>query len=367
MNIHDYDEYKDEKIKEYNEDFIKKFGVCLCDFDPWQINIFEDTFDQYEELVKKLKKDKKLKPPLNRCEVHGWNFPVFCSPSFLDQLGFQLQEQIERILGIKEIHKLQSAEIKFSPFYSVNRFYPFGNVFFFNECIDDVWYSYCQCNIRIFVRGIWDAPDPIVWVRFRSLKNPLKVVSTEEEATAENIMFEICDEVPKSFPPPEKLPDFVKEMIAERCKADFCRYEKSFIEETYNPVLWKEQLKSFLNYFIEKDNKKKARKAVKKNIKNQVSVDIMPSIYDYFPDISYTMDFEHEITEDAVDIVLDLIEDCVNSLEENEYISFYDAEKTGDKQIELTIDFGSCSPSYIIKISNLLRKNIPSLIRITIN
>lgn len=91
------------------------------------------------------------------------------------------------------------------------------------------------------------APFPTFWFRFHCKNDPEREIKPEERVTPDQIVFEICDSLPDGLPPYEKLPSKILNEIEEVKATGIGAFEYGFEKNMYNPNLWKEQIKSFLD------------------------------------------------------------------------------------------------------------------------
>lgn len=343
--------------KENYNKIIKKFESRLYEYDPCSLNTIACYLFDDEKKIRRFENNLwKKRYSIGRCEVNGLGSPCFCSPSFLNQLGFQVQREIERAVDIKDIHKLSPALIRIVPFYSNSMFNDYG-FFNFDENVDGTCYSYFQCALDLYYPNVFDLPKPMFWVRYYSPVEPSRHISTEEDVNENNILFEICNTVPKSFPEYKNLPEYVLDCIEEMKLNGYMKSYENYERWTYNPNYWMGIFTQYLNLAILK-NRKAEERAVKramKTKKNQkIQVQINPELYDYYPDVTFTLNFVDTVTNSTIEALTDIMNN-INTGEES--IECFDIEKTDDNCCEITIDFGKCDPSAIDIIINAIENS----------
>ncbi len=304
----------------------------IYEFDPSTIFIFYSFHYNKNISMKKL---LKVKSNLGRCEVEGWNLRPICSPEFLNELGFQLQAQIEDIIGIKKLHEIKGLHFTFNPFYTL---WDIEGIHYFMQIENGINYSYFQCEISFGSVLDINPTETMFWARVYSLKRPDIPVNTMESVTSEDVRFEICKHIPEYVPPMSEWPDDVLERhykMREIGMGFAINYEK----RTFIPDYWQKELKAVIETVLEK-NRKAEERAKRKAEKEKKKIPVeYPAEILYWPDIIYHLTMNGDVTEDTVDEITDVISEYFESLK-GEKPEFFSVDKVSENICDITVDFG---------------------------
>lgn len=322
-------EEKDQRLKKlenYLKPRIKEYDLCTIDlyFYPHNTPYF-------------YKKNAKC---VDRIAVDGFNIHVFGSPSFFNELGLQIQKQIEKAIEVENIHKIPNFTMRITPF---KNHFDCDGMSYFHEMHNNICYSYTQCMVDYESKYL----DNIMyfstnfWIRFYSLKTPNMPVDTNGDFSYKNIRFEICNITPKSFP---QIADWPKEVLEKYNQFNFPGMkERIYYLYDYclyiNPGQWKEVLKEKINYILEK-NRKAEERAKRKAEKEKKKIPVeYPAEIIYWPDIIYHLTMNGDVTEDTVDEITDVISEYFESLK-GEKPEFFSVDKVNENICDITVDFG---------------------------
>ena len=329
LQIISVDEYKrrKEEMKEYLKPRLKEYDFCTIRgyFYPGDVP----------------RSYKTIKPRIDRIAVHGFNIHnVFGSPSFYNELGFQIQKQIEEEIGINEINNIpnfQMGIVTFCPLIKCD------GMAYLHEVQNGICYSYALCRIEYESKLFKTFQDDYVrvWVRFYSLKTPNVLIDTKDDFSSESIKFEICNMTPKSYPKIEDchqsvIDDYEIWQKSPGTKRLLLEYEKFLYT---NPGQWKEVLKEKINFVLEK-NRKAEERAKRKAEKEKKKIPVeYPAEILYWPDIIYHLTMNGDVTEDTVDEITDVISEYFESLK-GEKPEFFSVDKVNGNICDITVDFG---------------------------
>lgn len=344
-------EERNERVEKYKK-FIKK------------------RFKEYDPMVRG--KEYKGESWNGRIQVYPHSFPP-CSPVFLDELCRQIQKEIEKELGIKDIHTIPKTSFVMMPFFEI--FPHVTGVEYFNEMEDEVCYSYAPCYFKmssVYGDNYYDCDcmpiekqSTLFWIRFYSLKNPKEPANVEADISSDDVRFEIIDYLPKSLPMISEFPPRVKERVLRSLNAlSF----KDWIPKLYDPNIWKEDAKLCINWILKKAKQETERKWLREKIakSEQKKIPInAPKEILCWPDVLFTLKMKETVLEDVTD-ELYMVLSCVFDSLKGAKPEYYSVEKTGDKECTIAVDFGDCNVNVFKKIISYLEKTGMDIVSISI-
>lgn len=155
----------------------------------------------------------------------------------------------------------------------------------------------------------------------------------------------------RTFPVYEELPEHVRDNLR--------RIFYNYREQMYDPECWKRELQQIMEYILKENKKADARDARRQakltQPKKKIPVE-MPDELAYFPDLTYTLQFSNDVTDDMVEEIEAIMEDFAENREEYG-LEILDISRTGDRVCEITVDFGQSPPSTVKSIVTVFEKS----------
>lgn len=339
-----------------------KWGDSLCKYDLCNLSALLEQAGRKRRYIEKIIKNKTTEK--TRCEVS--ELSTFASPEFLDVFGYQIQSEIEKQIGYKDIHLINKTEMIFKPFFAMLR-YDAPDLFYFTKEICGVRYIYAECSV-LLIHKDFPAPFPTIWFRFHCKNDPEREIKPEERITPDQIVFEICDSLPDEITPYEMLPSKILNEIEEIKAHGFGPFERGFETNMYNPNQWKEQIKSFLDRCAEDNNKRAQRQKNKNRVKcdnDKFPLIVCPHDDIDYPDVTVAVEFYNRMSDDLIDELNDAVDEFDETLE-NCHLEYYSVDKTGDRTCEITVDFGMCHPSAVMRLVKAICMDVAGIKTITI-
>ena len=97
------------------DEICNKWGDSLSKYDLCNLSALLEQAGRKRQYITKIIKNKATEK--TRCEVS--ELSTFASPEFLDVFGYQIQSEIERQIGYKDIHLINKTEMIFKPFFAM--------------------------------------------------------------------------------------------------------------------------------------------------------------------------------------------------------------------------------------------------------
>lgn len=345
------------------QEVVKKFGDRLHEYDLFQIEPYAEILKPKElrnsdsdysspfpdvELPQEQRYFahalKKAKNPKDRLRVQcGTTFPLITSPSFANQMGYQIQALIEKEMEIEKLHKFPRTEVVLFPFGIRNIFTPINDeIFQMNEKIDGVWYTQFLFSLDFCHPELWGEFRVHFWGRCYSPIHPEAPVDVCQEHTSDTVRFEITDAPPPSVCPYDQLPELLQQYDP------FMGNYKEVYE--YDPQRWRLALKKMINTVVEIEKKrseerKKRREEEKrlraegKPIPKKLRWYMNPSFYQSFPDATFRLRFISPVTDEKISLLREIVFQLNQELGDNG-IEHCDFERKESKECLMVLDFG---------------------------
>ena len=223
------------------------------------------------------------------------------------------------------------------------------------------------------ISPIWvKCHDTVRTDRQFDFNTPDRIGSTPVDDDTENVVFEICDSVPQSFPPYDRLPEEIRKEYESFNQSPHCygtgQYE-DFLEKIYNANAWIEDVRSYLSEVIDFNNQTDARMVRLKDSEERRGDRKIRISYDKagcerFPHILYKIRFSENVTDTTFDDITDAIRryDC-RELVVTEY---YKISEIGDNAVALDVEFTFSSSGEIKKFANELKNSVPYVTKIDV-
>lgn len=100
------------------DEICNKWGDSLSKYDLCNLSALLEQAGRKRQYIAKIIKSKTAEK--TRCEVS--ELSTFASPEFLDAFGYQIQSEIERQIGYKDIHLINKTMMIFKPFFAMLRY-----------------------------------------------------------------------------------------------------------------------------------------------------------------------------------------------------------------------------------------------------
>lgn len=191
----------------------------------------------------------------------------------------------------------------------------------------------------------------------------------EKEFAPGEIKFEICDKLPDSLPPKNQLPEFLCEAAESRATVKKNeelreRYWKRF----YDPNSWIEPLKQYISMLDKRVKRRQKRLAGKKKAVAASKAEIKwgPEDSGSYPDVIFRIEFNEEIPDEKVTELDDSVSGFNGDMKTHD-LEFYTVDKTGDRTCEITVDFGICHPSAVMRLVKAICMDVAGIKTITID
>lgn len=346
---------------------LKEYDVC--------------TIGQYLRILHKPRSYKgiiKSKPVIERIAVTAHNFEVFASPSFFDEMGIQVQKQMEEVLGINNLHRIPNLNLILHPFYS--GLYVEG-LDYIQVKEGGICYSYAPCTITSNNK-LWEWWSELImfWIRYYSLETPEVPVDPGLDYSSGKIKFEICDTLPTIISDDK---DFFKkldevffqrklgiynywknEFQGDQIIKDSIQYpnrsrdtgEAKIVKNLFEDLnRWQDILKDLIE-FVNKKNKIAERRALKKKSVEEKPIPVeYPKEILYWPDIIFHLRMCKTVNEDTIEELKDIVDECFESIQ-GERPELFQVDKVGENDCDITVDFGMSSPRTMKKLITWLGK-----------
>ncbi len=323
------------------------------------------------------------------CHYFPCCFPMYCGYNFAESATIQIQSQVEEKIGIADIHKLTHVVTDFHFFYA-NLIFATDEVFTFYENENGICYLYFQVRLysmdQLRLCSKEGVIDTLLWVRCYDSCDTCRKIDPTDENNTENICFEICTELPKSFPKFEQLPELIRKKsnhYKEKGIAGVVAVPAYITEKLYDPNKWFPVVQK---YFAKK--KKNEEKLVQKQRKmmleenslgaceelksdgkiiyeNKVKVIFNDDIYECFPDVAFLLEFGCDVTEDMSKRVTEVVNDTDNSFKKEKF-EFVDVRITEARVCQVGIDFGFVKPTAIKKLIKAFSEKLDGLLSIRV-
>ncbi|CDC71880.1 unknown [Candidatus Colimorpha enterica] len=345
------------------DEICNKWGDSLSKYDLCNLSALLEQAGRKRQYIAKIIKSKTAEK--TRCEVS--ELSTFASPEFLDAFGYQIQSEIERQIGYKDIHLINKTMMIFKPFFAMLR-YDAPDLFYFTKQICGVRYTYAECSV-LLIHKDFPAPFPTFWFRFHCKNDPEREIKPEERVTPDQIVFEICDSLPDGLPPYEKLPSKILNEIEEVKATGIGAFEYGFEKNMYNPNLWKEQIKSFLDRCTEDNNRRAQRQKNKNRAKrddDKFPLIVCPRDDIDYPDVTIAVEFYNAVSDGLIGELNDSVDEFDEALEDC-HLEYYSVDKPGDRTCEITVDFGMCHPSAVMRLVKAICMDVAGIKTITID
>lgn len=355
-------------LQKFYIEYAKRYRGRIGEFDP---NMREELcFHMSMSTYNKYRQKRRIP---DRISVFRVENPVFCSPSFLDQCATELQQQMEKAIGFEHIHRMDPQGNDYLTVIIVFASKEFSKTecrFYYKEKHDGICYLYFLTTLIFFSKDYYvDSPSLDVWARVSSLTDPSDYVDPEKEFAPGEIKFEICDKLPDSLPPKNQLPEFLCEAAESRATVQKKeelreRYWKRF----YDPNSWIEPLKQYISMIDKRVKRRQKRLAGKKKAVAASKAEIKwgPEDSGSYPDVIFRIEFNEEIPDEKVTELDDSVSGFNGDMKTHD-LEFYTVEKTGDRTCEITVDFGMCHPSAVMRLVKAICMDVAGIKTITID
>ena len=300
-----------------------------------------------------------------------------------------LTREIEARTGIRGIHKIRGI-VPCIKATLASTTYRTDDTFQLTEEHDGILCTYFV--VHLFIRNLWlPTKEAIfgdkrrispIWIRCHDtvrtdrrfdFNPPDKVGNTPVDDDTENVVFEICDSIPRSFPPYDRLPEEIRAEY-ERSNnfsviAAGSGVYRDFLTKIYDAKAWTEDVRSYLSEVVDFNNQTDARMVRLKDSEERRGDRKIRISYDKagcerFPHILYKIRFSEKVTDTTFDDITDAIRryDC-RELVVTEY---YKISEIGDNAVALDVEFTFSSSGEIKKFANELKNSVPYVTKIDV-
>ena len=374
---------------QYSKQLTKKYKNEISLYDPAsQSSLATYSMDTSSSKFFRVTKEIEALPKPDRLQIDAIGFPISLGPGFASALAAFLNREIEAKTGIRDIHKIRGIIPKISAVLA-SLTYMTDDTFQLTEEHDGILYTYFV--VHLFIRNLWLPTKKAhfgdkrmispIWVKCHDtvrtdrqfdFNTPDRIGSTPVDDDTENVVFEICDSVPQSFPPYDRLPEEIRKEYESFNQSPHCygtgQYE-DFLEKIYNANAWIEDVRSYLSEVIDFNNQTDARMVRLKDSEERRGDRKIRISYDKagcerFPHILYKIRFSENVTDTTFDDITDAIRryDC-RELVVTEY---YKISEIGDNAVALDVEFTFSSSGEIKKFANELKNSVPYVTKIDV-
>ena len=374
---------------QYSKQLTKKYKNEISLYDPAsQSSLATYSMDTSSSKFFRVTKEIEALPKPDRLQIDAIGFPISLGPGFASTLAAFLNREIEAKTGIRDIHKIRGIIPKISAVLA-SLTYMTDDTFQLTEEHDGILYTYFV--VHLFIRNLWLPTKKAhfgdkrtispIWVKCHDtvrtdrqfdFNTPDRIGSTPVDDDTENVVFEICDGVPQSFPPYDRLPEEIRKEYESFNQSPHCygtgQYE-DFLEKIYNANAWIEDVRSYLSEVIDFNNQTDARMVRLKDSEERRGDRKIRISYDKagcerFPHILYKIRFSENVTDTTFDDITDAIRryDC-RELVVTEY---YKISEIGDNAVALDVEFTFSSSGEIKKFANELKNSVPYVTKIDV-
>ena len=374
---------------QYSKQLTKKYKNEISLYDPTsQSSLATYSMDTSSSKFFRVTKEIEALPKPDRLQIDAIGFPISLGPGFASALAAFLNREIEAKTGIRDIHKIRGIIPKISAVLA-SLTYMTDDTFQLTEEHDGILYTYFVVHFVIYdlwlptkkahfgdkrtISPIWvKCHDTVRTDRQFDFNTPDRIGSTPVDDDTENVVFEICDSVPQSFPPYDRLPEEIRKEYESFNQSPHCygtgQYE-DFLEKIYNANAWIEDVRSYLSEVIDFNNQTDARMVRLKDSEERRGDRKIRISYDKagcerFPHILYKIRFSENVTDTTFDDIIDAIRryDC-RELVVTEY---YKISEIGDNAVALDVEFTFSSSGEIKKFANELKNSVPYVTKIDV-
>ena len=374
---------------QYSKQLTKKYKNEISLYDPAsQSSLATYSMDTSSSKFFRVTKEIEALPKPDRLQIDAIGFPISLGPGFASALAAFLNREIEAKTGIRDIHKIRGIISEISAVLA-SLTYMTDDTFQLTEEHDGILYTYFV--VHLFIRNLWLPTKKAhfgdkrtispIWVKCHDtvrtdrqfdFNTPDRIGSTPVDDDTENVVFEICDSVPQSFPPYDRLPEEIRKEYESFNQSPHCygtgQYE-DFLEKIYNANAWIEDVRSYLSEVIDFNNQTDARMVRLKDSEERRGDRKIRISYDKagcerFPHILYKIRFSEKVTDTTFDDITDAIRryDC-RELVVTEY---YKISEIGDNAVALDVEFTFSSSGEIKKFANELKNSVPYVTKIDV-
>ena len=374
---------------QYSKQLTKKYKNEISLYDPAsQSSLATYSMDTSSSKFFRVTKEIEALPKPDRLQIDAIGFPISLGPGFASALAAFLNREIEAKTGIRDIHKMRGIISEISAVLA-SLTYMTDDTFQLTEEHDGILYTYFV--VHLFIRNLWLPTKKAhfgdkrtispIWVKCHDtvrtdrqfdFNTPDRIGSTPVDDDTENVVFEICDGVPQSFPPYDRLPEEIRKEYESFNQSPHCygtgQYE-DFLEKIYNANAWIEDVRSYLSEVIDFNNQTDARMVRLKDSEERRGDRKIRISYDKagcerFPHILYKIRFSENVTDTTFDDITDAIRryDC-RELVVTEY---YKISEIGDNAVALDVEFTFSSSGEIKKFANELKNSVPYVTKIDV-
>lgn len=374
---------------QYSRQLTKKYKNEISLYDPTsQSSLATYSMDTSSSKFFRVTKEIEALPKPDRLQIDAIGFPISLGPGFASALAAFLNREIEAKTGIRDIHKIRGIISEISAVLA-SLTYMTDDTFQLTEEHDGILYTYFV--VHLFIRNLWLPTKKAhfgdkrtispIWVKCHDtvrtdrqfdFNTPDRIGSTPVDDDTENVVFEICDSVPQSFPPYNRLPEEIRKEYESFNQSPHCygtgQYE-DFLEKIYNANAWIEDVRSYLSEVIDFNNQTDARMVRLKDSEERRGDRKIRISYDKagcerFPHILYKIRFSENVTDTTFDDITDAIRryDC-RELVVTEY---YKISEIGDNAVALDVEFTFSSSGEIKKFANELKNSVPYVTKIDV-
>ena len=374
---------------QYSKQLTKKYKNEISLYDPTsQSSLATYSMDTSSSKFFRVTKEIEALPKPDRLQIDAIGFPISLGPGFASALAAFLNREIEAKTGIRDIHKIRGIIPEISAVLA-SLTYMTDDTFQLTEEHDGILYTYFV--VHLFIRNLWLPTKKAhfgdkrtispIWVKCHDtvrtdrqfdFNTPDRIGSTPVDDDTENVVFEICDSVPQSFPPYDRLAEEIRKEYESFNQSPHCygtgQYE-DFLEKIYNANAWIEDVRSYLSEVIDFNNQTDARMVRLKDSEERRGDRKIRISYDKagcerFPHILYKIRFSENVTDTTFDDITDAIRryDC-RELVVTEY---YKISEIGDNAVALDVEFTFSSSGEIKKFANELKNSVPYVTKIDV-
>lgn len=374
---------------QYSKQLTKKYKNEISLYDPAsQSSLATYSMDTSSSKFFRVTKEIEALPKPDRLQIDAIGFPISLGPGFASALAAFLNREIEAKTGIRDIHKIRGIISEISAVLA-SLTYMTDDTFQLTEEHDGILYTYFV--VHLFIRNLWLPTKKAhfgdkrtispIWVKCHDtvrtdrqfdFNTPDRIGSTPVDDDTENVVFEICDSVPQSFPPYDRLPEEIRKEYESFNQSPHCygtgQYE-DFLEKIYDANAWIEDVRSYLSEVIDFNNQTDARMVRLKDSEERRGDRKIRISYDKagcerFPHILYKIRFSENVTDTTFDDITDAIRryDC-RELVVTEY---YKISEIGDNAVALDVEFTFSSSGEIKKFANELKNSVPYVTKIDV-
>ena len=374
---------------QYSKQLTKKYKNEISLYDPAsQSSLATYSMDTSSSKFFRVTKEIEALPKPDRLQIDAIGFPISLGPGFASALAAFLNREIEAKTGIRDIHKIRGIISEISAVLA-SLTYMTDDTFQLTEEHDGILYTYFV--VHLFIRNLWLPTKKAhfgdkrtispIWVKCHDtvrtdrqfdFNTPDRIGSTPVDDDTENVVFEICDSVPQSFPPYDRLPEEIRKEYESFNQSPHCygtgQYE-DFLEKIYDANTWIEDVRSYLSEVVDFNNQTDARMVRLKDSEERRGDRKIRISYDKagcerFPHILYKIRFSENVTDTTFDDITDAIRryDC-RELVVTEY---YKISEIGDNAVALDVEFTFSSSGEIKKFANELKNSVPYVTKIDV-